>query len=755
MHLAPPPRLSARQCSVALAFILALAATACFGDGDPKPTPTPVRETPDPSVPTPTPTPAPADPNLGDRLRYEGDFEGAIGVYASIAAETDDDDERQDARLAQAQLLQRTGRFEEAHDVLGAYLIEAGAPADGSSARFLFASVLDDLGDAQGALDSYETYIAAGGAASSFAAVERAKMLARLARFDEAEEAAQEVMASDLAREFKNSFMLSMGGAFEQGGSDAGALAWYGLAATSGGDAASALARGAAIKQRTGDPAWVDDMQSVVAAYPASGAATEALQALDAAAVPVNDYLRAVAHYRAFRNADARASLERAIAAGDHPAEASYYVGAIEERESNFEAAIAAYQRAHDLDPASPQSDDALWWRGRLLESAARYDEAGATFAQLVAEYPASEWAADANFHRAMVLYRGGDPASAAFAWGAIANNGTDDEEIARARFWQGRAQMDAGEDQAEQTLSQLVQEAPSDFYGLRAEVLLGDNDDSVKNVDVEEEDIDWDEIAAYIEETYGVDPDANAPPEDERWALAAELQAVGLRAQGDAIYRSLIDGASGDIDALYRVTRRFQEEGRASLAARTATTLLAELREDDHTYPPEDLLRVAYPPAFPDLVQDAADEHDVSGLLLLALVRQESFYDPDAGSSAGALGLTQVIESTGSAIADDLGVFGFTASDLYRPRLSLRFGASYLADQLAQFDGNEYHALAAYNGGPGASFNAMESAGEDLDLFVEDLEFDETRLYVKLVMENYARYRQLYEGVDRPSLPR
>ncbi len=162
----------------------------------------------------------------------------------------------------------------------------------------------------------------------------------------------------------------------------------------------------------------------------------------------------------------------------------------------------------------------------------------------------------------------------------------------------------------------------------------------------------------------------------------------------------------------------------------------------------------MAYPQAFADLVQDAADEQDVSPLLLLALVRQESFYDPEAGSTAGALGLTQVIEGTGRAIADDLGVLGFTVSDLFRPRLSLRFGASYLADQLAQFDGNVYHALAAYNGGPGTSFNAIESAAEDLDLFVEDLEFDETRLYVKLVLENYARYRQLYEDIDRPSLP-
>jgi soluble lytic murein transglycosylase len=208
------------------------------------------------------------------------------------------------------------------------------------------------------------------------------------------------------------------------------------------------------------------------------------------------------------------------------------------------------------------------------------------------------------------------------------------------------------------------------------------------------------------------------------------------------------------DPAALVDITRKLQGDGHVSLASRAATILIGAL-PDDASDPPDDLLRVAYPLAFIDLVEDAADEEGVSPLLLLALMRQESFYDPDAGSSAGALGLTQVIPTTGQSIADVLGVTPFEPSDLFRPRLSLRFGANYFASQLASFEGNAYHALAAYNGGPGTASNAIDSAGEDIDLFVEDLEFDETKAYVKLVMEHYARYRQLYEdGVDRPTIP-
>jgi soluble lytic murein transglycosylase-like protein len=64
---------------------------------------------------------------------------------------------------------------------------------------------------------------------------------------------------------------------------------------------------------------------------------------------------------------------------------------------------------------------------------------------------------------------------------------------------------------------------------------------------------------------------------------------------------------------------------------------------------------------------------------LLLALIRQESLYQPDVVSSAEAIGLTQVIPTTADAIAAEIGVENFRYADLRRPRVSLQFGAHYL----------------------------------------------------------------------------
>ncbi len=753
-------RRRAVPCAALAVTVFAIAATGCGGSKRARPSATAGESATSVTSTAPTraatPSPAPADLKTAARLRDGGDLEAALQAYAAIATSSDAG-QRQTARFAQAQLLVREGALEDARAVLLAYLGDTtSAPPDSDPARFLLASVRDDMGELAVALDYYDKYIAADGAAADFARIERAKLLARLGRNVDAATAAEAVLASGVLPEFKASFTLSMGKAFEDGKDDADALAWYVRAQTiDGGDVASALARAGAVKRRLGDVTWVDDYRRAIASYPSSGSAPDLLDELDAAGVPVGDYARGVIEYRAFRNTASRASLTRAIASADDAAEATYYMGALDERADDPASAIRSYQRSFEINPASTLADDALWWRGRLLEGANRFDDAATVYETLVTDYPASTFRVDADFRRGLAQYKAGNYAGAALVWSVIAAAGGDDAP--RARFWQGRAQLASHDLLANAVLSQLATDpdARGNFYALRAEVLLGKNDTSDKSPKLSGASIDWAKIARYLKGVTGTDPQtADALTNDARWATGAALEDVGLHAQSDAVYRSLLRDNKEDPSALYGITKRFADEGRTPLAARAAVTLIGALPT---TAPltPDDLLRVAYPAAYGDLVADAAKQAGISPLLLLSLVRQESFFDPEAGSGAGALGLTQVVPTTGQQIATKLGVTEFNARDLYRPKVSLRFGASYIATQLASFDSDPYHALAAYNGGPGAASDAADAAGADDDLLLEELEFDETRSYVRLVMENLARYRQLYAGVDRPSLPR
>jgi soluble lytic murein transglycosylase len=743
------------------AVLGALAAVACNGGDGPSATPTPSVAAGSPA-PTATPTPPPPDPTLADRLRYRGDFEEAAGVYASVAA-VSTSEEAAEARLGQAQMLLRADEPGAARFALEAYVLAAGSRFEGSTGQFLLASTLDDMGEDVAAGDLYARYVAAGGPLRGYANIERAKLLAALSRGVEAEQAASIVLNDPEVADLVGSFSFSMGQAYAAAGLDASALAWFTQAQAYSDFRASALAGAGGAKQRLGDATWASDYILAITIAPASGEAVTLLDELDVAGVVVGDYTRGLVEYRAFRNTAARASMERAVAASDRPGEALYYLGALDERAGDDASAIARYQQSYETDPASSQADSALWWRGRLLENAARYDEASATYGTLAAQYPVSDWAEGAAFRAGLVKYKAGDLTGAAATWGALASQ--EDSEGYRARLWQGKALSQAEDPLGEAVLRQLADdpEGREDYYGIRAAALLGEELEAPDDPDLELSP-DWEAIELAIiptppPSTLDATPTATATATsapmpvdldaDARWARAAELDAVGLRSLAGDLRSEIIADAGGDERVLLAVTRRFFEEGDESYAARAAATLLSVLPDD--VEPPRDLVRLAYPPAFGELVLEAAGEQGLEDpLVLFALMRQESLYDPDAGSIAGALGLTQVIPPTGEAIAEALGVTDFEPSDLFRPAVSLRFGANYIAGQLEQFEGNMHYALAAYNGGPGATLDAQALAGDDLDLFVEELEFEETRLYVRLVIEHYARYVEAYEDEGR-----
>jgi soluble lytic murein transglycosylase len=89
----------------------------------------------------------------------------------------------------------------------------------------------------------------------------------------------------------------------------------------------------------------------------------------------------------------------------------------------------------------------------------------------------------------------------------------------------------------------------------------------------------------------------------------------------------------------------------------------------------------------------------------------------------------------------------GFDLDDLYRPSVSVKFGAYYLAVQLGRFDDHLLVALAAYNGGPGNTLRWLEAGGEDFDLFVEVITAAQSRLYLQRVYQHYLVYEDLYRN--------
>jgi soluble lytic murein transglycosylase len=131
--------------------------------------------------------------------------------------------------------------------------------------------------------------------------------------------------------------------------------------------------------------------------------------------------------------------------------------------------------------------------------------------------------------------------------------------------------------------------------------------------------------------------------------------------------------------------------------------------------------------------------------LLVLAMMRQESSFDPRAQSGAQAMGLTQVMPPTARSIAGRLGRDDFALADLFKPSVSVEFGTWFLSQLLGEYKGRVFPTLTAYNAGGGNVARWLQRFGDDPDVLVEQIPFTETQTYLRIVYDNYFHYQALY----------
>ena len=153
------------------------------------------------------------------------------------------------------------------------------------------------------------------------------------------------------------------------------------------------------------------------------------------------------------------------------------------------------------------------------------------------------------------------------------------------------------------------------------------------------------------------------------------------------------------------------------------------------HTEPPW-YARLWYPLRYAAIVRGHAAHYDLSPALLAAVIEQESKFDTNAKSSAGAIGLMQLQPTTAKGIAIRTGGSKFVLSDLYDPEINVRYGAWYLHHLMTKYD-DERLALAAYNAGQ-QNVDEWRAAGEGI-------QFSETRAYVDKVERLKKIYRRAY----------
>jgi soluble lytic murein transglycosylase len=159
-----------------------------------------------------------------------------------------------------------------------------------------------------------------------------------------------------------------------------------------------------------------------------------------------------------------------------------------------------------------------------------------------------------------------------------------------------------------------------------------------------------------------------------------------------------------------------------------------------------ESLHHLYYPHAYWDIVEVTSQKHGVDPLLVLSVMREESTFDPNAKSAAGALGLMQLMPQTAFRLDGNLQLGITNLSHICNIKNNIHLGTYYLSILIKEF-GSYAYALAAYNAGEEKVKKWIQKGDyKSIDEFIEDIPYSETRNYVKRIMTTFFEYKRSSE---------
>ena len=214
------------------------------------------------------------------------------------------------------------------------------------------------------------------------------------------------------------------------------------------------------------------------------------------------------------------------------------------------------------------------------------------------------------------------------------------------------------------------------------------------------------------------------------------ELYKNGASAQTGLYLANFLNKCAAEDDTYYTQALR--------IAARAANMAEQPLTKDQ--------LKEVYPQNYSKLVETYAKKYEVSTSVIYALIRSESFFDKEVVSSAGAVGLTQLMSPTAGEIAQKLRIKEYALTD---PETNIMFGTYYLSELIRRGDGSLLRAFFSYNAGfrkvttwLNSSMMDFGKAGNlDMDLFLETIPVSETREYGRKLVSATIMYEYLYEN--------
>lgn len=773
----------------------------------PPPTHTPTPSaTPSPTA-TPTPLPSTLLERARRDLAY-GDYLSALLNFERLALAPDTtEDEQRAAALGIGEVQLRSGSFADAEASLTAFLDSFPQAPESARASFWLAQARQGQMDWENSITAFQAYLALDETLTTYISdmiadsyLALGDPAAALAAYETALTGAATVDKIIAIRErVAQAYMAS-------GEIDLAMAQYDAVVAIAQDDKTRArmdyLAGYALIVSDRPEEGYARYLHAVNN-YPAAYDSYLALIELVDVGYPVDDFQRGLVDYYAGACIPAISSFYRYMEANlfDHVADAHLYTARCYAELGNYPAALSELEVLIETHQGEPLWDDAwlekakiqdswgewmtavqtyldfveghsdnalapiaLWRAAALWEENGSWEEAEALYRRLALDYPGAQDAPEALLRAGLMAFRGGENELAVQNWQRLVDGYPSSEWYAPALLWLVQI-LSPEEAAAYQGLAAAL--PPDSYYAIRAADLVSGviPFEEPARIDWHQEAMAWlpvfdgdasksvdqEEAEAWLKGWLGLEPglDISSPSpvisSDPRWDRGLRLWDLNLISEARQELNNLRFDLSGDPLASYQLALAFRDIGlyRSSILAADAVIRLSP--EASPLDCPPFIARLAYPAYYLDLVTSAAAEYGVDPLLLLSMIRQESLFESFARSWAAAQGLMQVIPSTGEYIARSLDWPNYRNEDLFKPVVSIPFGAFYLSEQLNSFDQNPYVALSAYNAGPGNASTWYQLAPDDLDFYLEIITLSEPRRYIQRIYTHYHFYRALY----------
>ena len=374
------------------------------------------------------------------------------------------------------------------------------------------------------------------------------------------------------------------------------------------------------------------------------------------------------------------------------------------------------------------------WLSGVWAEGERAFPQAARAYEEAYRTADRSGIKRDALWRLGWLHYQQGDWEDAVEAFTSLAGTGHGHHWQIRAHYWKARALERMGRiDEAQTVYGQVAAEWPMTYYGqlsgsrLRHPLPEG----------------------RQLRENRA-NPVMNGPASsafriNAHFQKATELSKLGLRHEALEELLVVKEQYHDQPQTLYALARHMLELGDYEAPIVIAKRYFREPLGRRGISLNSPLWRMAYPTGYIPAIRRYADPH-VDPFLVAGIIREESLYNPKALSSAGAMGLMQLMPQTANRIARRMGLAPVDRDDLLQGDVNVRLGVAYVGQLLREYQGNLIRAVAAYNAGPAAVKRWIAKFGNrDPDEFVELISYRETRRYVKRVLTSYRIYQTLH----------